>query len=513
MDARYAPYPFLTAEMGGGMEMAYHRRPVMTADDIAAVEVAKLGSGVTGYGYYMFHGGTNPEGKETTLQESQATACPNDVPVKTYDFQAPLGEFGQMNPSFRDLKAFHLFLQDFGGMLAPMISYWPERMPAGKEDRETPRAAVRSDGASGFLFINNYQRVYPLPERKGFQARVKLASGTVVAPRKPATIPSGAYTFWPVNLPVGGATLEYATAQLLCRLEEPDTYVFFAWPGVAPEFAFRAAEGVAIEAPQARMAREGGKIYVDGINPGPGVAIRIRGSGGRVTQILTLSREQARNLWKARLGGRERLVLSPADVFFEGDRIHLSAAEPWRLAFGIYPGPDGKVDGFSAAGRDGVFERFAARVEPVAITPEVKQLASAGKAAPVRMGKEVAMAPVDADFAAAARWSVRVPEVKSPAVSEVLLRIAYEGDVARLYAGGRLFTDDFYHGKPWEIGLGRIAAADLKQGLELKILPLRKDAPIFFSAGARPAFGPGDEALGLKEVRAVPVYEAVAGWR
>ncbi len=96
------------------MASAYHRRPVMTADDIAALEVAKLGSGVAAYGYYMFHGGTNPEGSLTSLQESQATGYWNDLPLKGYDFQAPLGEFGQMRPSFSALKSIHLFLDDFG---------------------------------------------------------------------------------------------------------------------------------------------------------------------------------------------------------------------------------------------------------------------------------------------------------------------------------------------------------------------------------------------------------------
>src|SRR5208283_1151937 len=99
IDARFASFPFLTAEMGGGMELSYHRRPVLSGDDVAAMALVKMGSGVTLTGYYMFHGGTNPDGKRTTLQESQATGYLNDLPVKSYDFQAPLGEFGQMYPS------------------------------------------------------------------------------------------------------------------------------------------------------------------------------------------------------------------------------------------------------------------------------------------------------------------------------------------------------------------------------------------------------------------------------
>jgi hypothetical protein len=97
------------------------------------------------------------------------------------------------------------------------------------------------------------------------------------------------------------------------------------------------------------------------------------------------------------------------------------------------------------------------------------------------------MAPAEADFTAAARWSIRVPDINLDAVSEVFLRITYQGDVARLYAGKRLITDDFYHGVPWEISLRNIAVADRKQGLELQILPLRQDAPIYLAAGAWPA--------------------------
>ena len=512
IDARFAHYPFLTAEMGGGMAFSYHRRPVMTADDIAALDLVKMGSGVTLYGYYMFHGGTNPEGFRTTLQESQATGYPQDLPVKGYDFQAPLGEFGQMHASFRELKSIHLFLGDFGSELAPMAAYFPQQAPRGKQDRETPRVAVRADGNRGFLFVSNYQRDYPLPERKNFQVRVKLASGIVDVPRQPVEIPSGAYTFWPINLSLGAATLEYATAQPLARLDNPDTYVFFAWPGVAPEFVFQPAAGASVEAPQARLKQDGKRIWVDGIKPGTDIAIRIRGEGGRTTQILVLSREQARNLWKAPLGGRDRLIYSAADLFFEKDRIQLRSTDPARLEFGTYPKSDCRFDGFSAAGSDGIFDRYATRLQPVAISTEIRQLAGAGEGKPVRMGAEVAMAPVDDDFQDAGRWLVRVTPVESAGVSNVFLRIGYQGDVVRIYAGGRLITDDFWHGSPWEIGLSQVAPAEWKAGLELKILPWRHGAPIYLTAGAR-ALLPAGGGAKLQEVRAVPEYQAVAEWR
>jgi hypothetical protein len=42
--------PFLTAEMGGGIQDNYHRRPVVSPDDIVAMFPVMLGSGVNLYG-------------------------------------------------------------------------------------------------------------------------------------------------------------------------------------------------------------------------------------------------------------------------------------------------------------------------------------------------------------------------------------------------------------------------------------------------------------------------------
>ena len=90
-------FPYLTAELGGGLQVTHHRRPVARAKDIGAMSLAKLGSGVNLLGYYMYHGGTNPEGKRTTLQESRATGYLNDLPVLSYDFSAPVREYVQMS--------------------------------------------------------------------------------------------------------------------------------------------------------------------------------------------------------------------------------------------------------------------------------------------------------------------------------------------------------------------------------------------------------------------------------
>lgn len=510
IDALDARYPFLTAEMGGGMETSYHRRPLIAADDIAAMEVTKLGSGVSLYGYYMFQGGTNPEGKLTTLEESQATGYPNDLPVKSYDFQAPLGEFGQLHDSFRALKIFHLFLGDFGTSLAPMTPYFPETVPASKADTATPRVAARMQGDRGFIFINNYQRLHPLPARVNFQVKLETSSGAIEIPREPVNIPSGAYTIWPVNLDLGPAVLRYATAQPLCRLREQNTFVFFAWPGVAPEFAIEEKGGSSINAPHAQLARSQGAAIVSGIEPGTGNAIEIRDRTGEATRIIVLSREQALDAWKVSLAGRERLILSVADLFFDGDRMHLRASDPALLEAGFFPAWARPPAGFVDAGRDGVFERYAVSPRPASldVTASVQESDQGDDdPPPARIGHGVAMAPDEAEFDNAPRWTIRVPGAVAP--NDMLLSVQYEGDIARLYAGGKLFTDNFYNGSAWEIGLQRFSAQQLEQGLELRILPLRKDTPIYLPAGARPTFPASGEIAKLLSVRVIPEYEVV----
>lgn len=500
LDARYQDYPFITAEMGGGMAQSYHRRPVLSPDDTAAMAVTKLGAGAVAYGYYMFHGGTNPEGKLTTLQESVASGSLNDLPVKGYDYQAPLGEFGQMHPVFSDLKTLHLFLHDFGALLAPMTVRFPARIPSGKSDTATPRVTARVDGERAFLFINNYQRDYPLPARPGFQVELQLPSGPVDVPRHPAAVPSGAYTIWPVNLDLGGATLRYATAQLMAKLDDPATLVFFAWPGIAPEFAFEGPGADSIDAPHARVTSEAGRVFVAGLAPGAGAAMRIRMPGGRTVSIVLLSREQARQAWKAELGGRERLLLSPAELWFERDRIHARSRDAAGLQVGIFPALERPAQGFAAEGQDGVFQQYCARVPPVSLQARVVQTRQ-GRAEPVKMGNETAVMPPDEAFAQAATWKIHVPPVTARHVGGLLVGIDYVGDIARVYAGDRFITDDFYHGAPLEIGLWRTG-----RDLELQVLPLRGDAPIYLPPGARVAAG--GQLAAVRSVKVIPEYEA-----
>ena len=162
--------PYLTAELGGGLQVTAHRRTYPYQEDIEAQTISMLGAGANLIGYYMYHGGVNPDGKYSTLQESKATGYANDLPVKSYDFQTCLRENGLPSESYYRLRKHHVFIKNTEELLAPAKAYLPENIPgpAGAEDMEALRAAFRYNEAAdcGFLFINNHQRKRKMTEKR-----------------------------------------------------------------------------------------------------------------------------------------------------------------------------------------------------------------------------------------------------------------------------------------------------------------------------------------------------------
>jgi hypothetical protein len=464
----------------------------------------------------MFHGGANPQGKLSTLQETHATGYPNDLPQISYDFQAPLGEYGQMHPSFRKLKLVHQFYNEFGPQLAPMVAFLPEQTPKGAADSDTLRSAARTDGDGGFLFVNNYVHNLPMPERKEVAFRVRLPKETIQLPRKTADVPAGAYFVWPFNFQMGATRLVYSTAELLTKLDSANStdYVFFAIPGVAPEFTFDEKTAGKITADGATEIRENGNSYVSGLKPGTGVAISIQPPTGKPIHILLLSQEQAENLWKIQLHGEQYLLLSSADVFFDDSTLYLHSRDNSALAFSIFPALSAEPKAnapLRKSGSDGIFISYAASVEPRTFDIGWTQTQPAGHVDPVQTSSlqrkvPVAVAPDESAFKNAAAWRITMPAHEITGLSDVFLRINYAGDIGRLYEGQRLLDDDFFHGDTWEVGLKRFAPL-ASRNLTLDVLPLRKDAPIYFSPHARPDFGSAEQISEVRTITAVPEYE------
>jgi hypothetical protein len=436
-------YPHLTCEIGGGMPASYHRRINYDPRDMEAVVLTQLGSGSSLLGYYMYHGGQNPEGKLSTLQESTATGYANDLPVKSYDFNAPIGEFGQINPQYYWLRRLHLFLHDFGAPLAQMPPTLPDEQVKGKNDFTTLRWAARSDGNSGYVFVNNYQRLQPMPAKTNVQFKLNLPGGELIFPQTPVTIPADEFFFWPFKLDLGGAKLVYATAQPICRAG--DTFYFVQTPGVKAEFVFDGASLVGRASPRAVFSN---------LKPGRKPVIRLETKSGRKIQIVLLNKADSLALTK--MDGDQQIV-------FEQPAVVLRTAVKTEL------------------------------VHPAGPAREI----------PLTTGKShIAIAPTDADFTNAAVWKITLPAKLEPA-QDPLLRIHYVGDVARLTLNGRLIEDNFYSGREFDLGLNRYLPEILTGDLRLEILPLRKDAPIFIEPKDRPDFGTNKSLIKLQSTEII----------
>lgn len=511
-------FPFMTTEMGGGIEDTYHRRPVIEPNDVAAMMPVMLGSGANLYGTYMFQGGENPTGKLSTLEESQATGYPTDVPVKSYDFQAPLSEFGEEREVFRKLKVFNYFLNDFGDQLAPMAPYSPAEVPKSPADFSVPRVAVRANGNAGFVFFNNYVRYQEMPARAGFQVQVKLPDHTVSIPEKPVTLPSGAYGIWPFDLQLGGISLRYATAQLMTQIRDSSktTFYFVETPGVTPEFMLEDRSGLQVE-PSAELTRQGNDVIAENIHSSLEPAITATDASGAVTRIVLLSEQDAENLWKLQAGDARGLLLTSEQFFTDEGHVTLQHDGEPDFSFTVTPAvsavPHASVP-LQQQGNTPYASSFTASVPGQHPKVSYQRVQKAGEVPPVKLGpplswrpEGVAMAPTDQEFSRAAKWKIEIDPADWKGLDQLFLEVNYDGDVARLVSGSELLDDNFYNGQPWRVGLNRFRRQIEKNGLELEILPRRADAPIFLERQARGGHFSRGQIDELRSLRLVPQYQ------
>ena len=122
------------------------------------------------------------------------------------------------------------------------------------------------------------------------------------------------------------------------------------------------------------------------------------------------------------------------------------------------------------------------------------------------------MAPSEDAFARAAAWDLTVSgDIDRLDAGNFFLEVHYTGDEARLQAGPQLLDDNFYNGTTWSMGL-RQFKAELRLGpLALRILPIRKDAPVYLEQEFRPDFTDKSQAIELKNITIIPQYRFTIG--
>ena len=310
----YSAYPFFTCEVGVGIENTEHRRLQIGGLDGYGLIMAKIGSGSNLPGYYMFTGGSNPHGLLTSMEENrEETGYWNTNPQISYDFQAAIRESGELNESYYEVKKLHYFLDEFGGMLAPM-----EPVFSAQQNLEY---TVRVKDKSAFLFGINYCRHNIVSEKKNVQFSIMLKNETLNFPSKPVNIADSSFFIWPINFPMHDVLLKYASAQPLCNID--GKWIFIQDVNIAPEFCFDAAGIDKAESTNGKVIQKNGRYIISDLQPGINCIITLHANNGSVEKIILLSKEEAKHVWLLNSGGKKYFFVSTANLYMNGSKLHV----------------------------------------------------------------------------------------------------------------------------------------------------------------------------------------------
>ena len=466
--------PFACCELGGGMQCFYHDRFVLPPESVQATALVALGSGCSFLGYYMFHGGSNPAGERVFYGEY-------DVPRISYDFQAPIREFGQTADSYRALRLGHLFLGAWGERLTSMQTVLPQGAEQMKpEDGGVARCALRTDGRESFLFVNNYQDHVQLPARRDIRFRVEFDKEQVAFPsRQGLSIAAGESAVFPLNVRLGGLTLAWATVQLVTELvhEGVRHVVLFVPRGVEAEIALVADGTSACKVQGGSLVRDGAHWIARGRAEDFYVECK---AGDESIRLAVLPREAALHLSRHRLWGADRLVFTEADAAEHNEQLMLWSSVTSVEAL-VYPPPQG-----AAAVRSSLLPG-ACRLQ--------------ANTSPWKGG-------VSWESIAANVYRIRVGVHALDDVDNILLRIQYVGDIGHLFLHGALVADHFANGAPWEIGLRQLHLHGKEAELILKVLPRNTETQVYLDETV-----PHPERFACRQVASIDSIEAIPVYR
>jgi beta-galactosidase len=514
-------FPYATAEMGGGVEDTYHRRPIITSPDVVGQAYVKVGSGANLVGYYMYHGGSNLIGKYSTLQESRATKYPNDLPIISYDFYAPLGEWADERPSYSDFKILHYFLNDFGDRLAPMHSTFSSNNVTDPANVDSLRWCVRSMGQRGFVFINNYERLCKMKDLPDVQFSLSLPDlPNFTFPVSHMDVPRNAQMVLPFNLDIEGCNLLYATAQPLCILTgKTPTYVFFAFTGVVPEFMFTRGDIKTLKVDNKKVSDA--LVRIEEKDP-QAHEMQLSLTNGKKVNILLLSQEQARHAYKMQSGKMEWLAFYDDELIPSENNFMLHSLGDPRFSMDVYPA---NALSLSFENRNaevikkkiGLFTDYSVTLPPVNLTATAEEVTnpalyvSANKSLPEnnRLTNPPASCPGPQYFVnfrpvkGSLYWKITVPDIQSMQLANAFLTLDYKGDTGSLYQNGELIADNFFAGLPMKVGLNRYAGTT---EFLFQVIPYNKALKIYFQDEADAQLKVGKFAR-LDGVELTPQYQ------
>jgi beta-galactosidase len=485
---RYKPedYPAFPAELGSGIMSVYTRRPIAEHKSFDAMINRCLGSGANGLGYYMFHGGSTPKGKDFYFSDEAY-----GLPKISYDFQAPIGEYGQVREGFHRLKLLHFFMNDFAADLAPMATILPQNNSSIKPENITDlRYAVRAKDDAGFLFVNNFQDDTITTNKKNIQLNIKTSTQTITIPSKGGfAVPSGENVIFPFNLNMGGINLQYATAQLLAKGNDEANpyYVFFSHQQNAATFYFNNADSVVTSNSTIDIDKQANRFLITCNDSA--TLFTVYNNTKKVT-ILVVTKEQALKSYVVSIKGKKHLLFTDAVVLQQNNQLQLLAKGFNTFDVKIYP----KVHSNATLSTGTLTKTNSTIFTEYTITlPQVNL-------------------PIGTKNIGQKRVAVTMP-TSLQQLNDIILTVDYTGDTGMGFLNGELVTDEFYKGIPWEIGLKRFIPFTKSKEMVFYFRPMQKNASYLLDLepypGAIPEFGNKKEYLKINNIYFTPEYKTI----
>jgi beta-galactosidase len=482
---RYNPedYPYFPAEIGSGMISNYNRRPTIPAESLDALVNRFLGSGSNGVGYYMFQGGATPRGEKSFFSD-EAYAYPKI----NYDYQAPIGQYGQLNPSFHRLKLIHFFLNCFGDRLAPMSLYLPmTNSGITPGDSTTLRYSVRSKDDSGFIFMQNFQDYLRMSDKSGIQIKIKTRNGELMIPESPGiTLKSSENLILPFNFDLGSVNLNYSTAQILTRVGDANNpaFIFFSPDGAESQFSISKANVSSISV-------RSGKASVDQrrwlVNCTSHSEVRIKRKSGGEIRILVIDKKLALKSWLIKIKGTEYIAFSDALLLGNGDSLEY-CADTRSFDLLLYP---------------------VLNIKPVLSQGNVTQLPGKNKLmSEFRVEMPLVKFEIAEERFGENKLQLTFPQSLPAGVSDIFIKINYTGDTGMSFLNGELVDDQFYYGAPWIIGLKKFYDLPVHNKMNFYFRPMYSNAPYLIDLDKKsiPDFKGSPAYLKINDVETMPEY-------
>ena len=476
-------FPYSCCEIGGGMTVFYKYRFKLPTESVPAMAAVKLAGGCNFIGYYMYHGGSNPKGKVNPYLNEIST------PKISYDFQAALGEFGQVRDSYRELKPLHYFLRTFENIVCNTKTALPENASKiDQHDLKTLRYGVRVKNDSGFVFINNYQDHLETKNQEDFNIKLKLKNGEVRIPQEGSLfVNKDSYSILPFNFDLKGINLNYSTTQLITKLNynNEEYYFFFTPKGAHGEYSLKEDTVAAIDVDNGNVLKDDGTIIVK-VSDHVISKIKLENTRGEKINICTITKEESMNLWKLNFEGQERLILCRETLILIDEKLKIESLDKEDIDMYIFPPVNKEVACKNANITQledyNIFNKYNMKIKKKEVAIDVKKIKDS-------------------------KATINILKEQFDGLKDIILRIDYEGDIGYGFINGDLINDNFCNGNTWEIALGRFKEK-LNDEMYIYISPIKKKSKVTNDTTMAGRVELAEEEIAdIKSISAVVIYE------